>query len=325
LTTTRTRTRKATTTTTPVEDTIVEKDATAEELRKQIANADQAMSGLDLRIQDAELLMQTAHQSVEDILDTQNARRQHITSLQEEDGRLSIELDDMRVDIAITESAITTTGMKKRSDRRLEITTEIRQATTEDVKLRKAEAKELSEIEMANVTVETERNELLTQRAVFEGKRTAIYERLGLAIYCEGGEKLSELARAKRGASLDQQHFGEEEGRARQELKLALQPWYGLRQRAIAEFHLDQKAPDGLTRIILGLISLLDTLEADGPGTPMLLDGKPTSQQLSPISGDVLRNLAGPHVLNDLDRKNYFEQRRTQLKSLLEKHNSNRW
>jgi len=30
-------------------------------------------------------------------------------------------------------------------------------------------------------------------------------------------------------------------------------------------------------------------------------------------------------VLNDLDRKNYFEQRRTQLKSLLEKHNSNRW
>ncbi len=130
MTTTRTRTRKATTTTTPVEDTIVEKDATAEELRKQIANADQAMSGLDLRIQDAELLMQTAHQSVEDILDTQNARRQHITSLQEEDGRLSIELDDMRVDIAITESAITTTGMKKRSDRRLEITTEIRQATT---------------------------------------------------------------------------------------------------------------------------------------------------------------------------------------------------
>src|SRR5437660_453375 len=68
--------------------------------------------------------------------------QQHIQSLQEEDGRLSLELDDMRVDVAINESSVTTTGMKKRSDRRLEIKTEIRQATTEDTRLRKEEAKE---------------------------------------------------------------------------------------------------------------------------------------------------------------------------------------
>src|SRR5947209_567940 len=137
--TTRTRTRKAAT---PVEDTIVEQEPTAEELRKQIANADQAISGLDLRIQDAEALMATAHQSVEDILDTQNARRLHIENLQAEDGKLSIELSDLAVDVAITESGTTVRGMKKCSDRRLEITTEIRLATAEDVKLRKAEAVE---------------------------------------------------------------------------------------------------------------------------------------------------------------------------------------
>src|SRR2546423_15244753 len=97
--TTRTRTRKAAT---PVEDTPVEE--TAEELRKQIANADQAISGLDLRIQDAEALMATAHQSVEDILDTQNARRLHIEGLQTEDGQLSLELADLAVDVAITAS-----------------------------------------------------------------------------------------------------------------------------------------------------------------------------------------------------------------------------
>src|SRR5947209_6085766 len=49
-TTTRTRRTKATTTTTPVEDTIVEKDATAEELRGQIERCTQAMNGLNLRI-----------------------------------------------------------------------------------------------------------------------------------------------------------------------------------------------------------------------------------------------------------------------------------
>src|SRR2546429_1954354 len=137
--TTRTRSRAkiipSTEDATPVEET-------AEELRKQIANADQAISGLDLRIQDAELLMQTAHQSVEDILDTQNARRLHVENLQSEDGKLSIELSDLAVDVAITESGTTVRGMKKRSDRRLEITTEIRLATAEDVKLRKAEAVE---------------------------------------------------------------------------------------------------------------------------------------------------------------------------------------
>src|SRR5438874_5048088 len=100
-----TRTRTRTKTATPsTEEAIVEKDATAEELRKQIANADQAMSGLDLRIADAEALMASAHQSVEDILDTQNARRLHIQGLQEEDGKLSIELSDLAVDVAISES-----------------------------------------------------------------------------------------------------------------------------------------------------------------------------------------------------------------------------
>src|SRR5437763_68526 len=89
LTTTRTRRTKTTTTTLPTEDATPVEEI-AEELRRQVANADQATHGLDLRIQDAELLMQTAHQSVEDILDTQNARRQYITSLQEEDGRLSL-------------------------------------------------------------------------------------------------------------------------------------------------------------------------------------------------------------------------------------------
>src|SRR5205807_5191534 len=110
------------------------------------------------------------------------ARRLHIQGLQEEDGKLSIELSDLAVDVAITESGTTVRGMKKRSDRRLEITTEIRQATTEDVKLRKAEATELAQIEAGNQVIEVERNELLTQRAVFEGKRAAIFERLGDAL-----------------------------------------------------------------------------------------------------------------------------------------------
>jgi hypothetical protein len=325
--TTRTRTRTKTTTTTittpPTEETIVE--ASAEELRRQVANADQAMKSLDLRIEDAQALMASAHQSVEDIVDAQNARRRHIQGLQEEDGRLSLELADLAVDVAITESGTTVRGMKKRNERRLDIATEIRQATTEDTRLRKEEAKELAQIESGNVVVEAERNQLLTQRAVFEGKREAIYERLGQAIYREGGEKLGELARSRRDAALDERHYQEEEARARQALKLALSPWYSLRQRAIQEFHLDQKAPDGTTRIILGLIALLDTLEQDGANIPMLLDAKPLATQLSPLDGNALRSLIGPNVTaDDLDRRNFFNQRRSHLQGLLEKHNSGR-
>ncbi len=232
--TTTTRSRSRTKTTTPsTEGIIVEQDVTveqtAEELRRQVANADQAIKSLDLRIADAEALMQTAHKAVEDILDAQNARRLHIQALQEEDGRLSLEIDDMRVDVAITESGTTVRGMKKRADRRLEIKTEIRQATAEDTKLRKAEAVELAQIEAGNQVVEAERNQLLVQRATFEGKRAAIFERLGQALYTEGGAKLDELARSRRGASLDEKHYQEEETKARQALKLELAPWYSLR------------------------------------------------------------------------------------------------
>ncbi len=72
-----------------------------------------------------------------------------------------------------------------------------------------------------------------------------------------------------------EKHYQEEEDRARTQLKLELAPWYSLRQRAIADFHLDQKPDDGTTRIILGVIDLLNVIEQDGPSTAMLLDGMP--------------------------------------------------
>ncbi len=320
--TTRTRRIKATTTTTPVEDVTVEQ--TTEELRKQIVNADQAMSGLSLRMEDLQEQIDVLTTTEEDIAQEQETRTSHIHALQEEIGRLGLELQDLTFDTTIKGDAATAGSVQRRVDLQSSVKGDLQTAQKEHAKLLREETERLPQLAEDKKLLEKQLSELETQRNTFATKQAAISADLGEAIYREGSAKLDELARAKRGASLDQMHHQEEEVRTRAQLKQELAPWYSLRQQAIRELNLDQKPADGLTRIVMGLISLLDTIEQDGSSVPMLVDGKPTSQVLSPLSGDVLRTLVGPNVLNDLDRRNYFNQRREQLSKLLETHNRNR-
>src|SRR5437868_4604751 len=102
LTTTRTRRIKTTTTTeatTPTEEAITE--PTAAELRKQISNADDAMRALNLRISDLQEQIDALTTTEEDISHEQEARTDSIRSLQTEIGQLSLELEDLKVDVAI--------------------------------------------------------------------------------------------------------------------------------------------------------------------------------------------------------------------------------
>ncbi len=323
-TTTRSRSRAKTTpyTADTTEETNVEQ--TAETLRGQIERCTQAMNGLNLRIKDLQEQIDALTATEESIEQARETRTSHIHSLQEEIGRIGLELEDLTFDTTIKGDAATAGSVQRRVDLQSSVKGDLLTAQKEHTKLLREETERLAQLAEDKALLLKQVSELETQRNTFATKQAAITSDLGVAIYKEGSAKLDELARAKRNATLDARHFEEEEARARQALKLALQPWYSLRQQAIQEFHLDQKAPDGTTRIIMGVIDLLNVLEANGTDVPVLLDGKPFATQLSPLDGNTLRSLVGMNTLSDLDKRNFFSQRREQLSKLLETHNRNR-
>src|SRR2546423_5852638 len=173
LTTTRTRRTKTTTITTPVEDTIVEKDATAEELRKQIANADQAMSGLNLRISDLQEQIDALTTTEEDIAQEQETRTSHIHSLQEEIGRIGLELEDLTFDTTIKGDAATAGSVQKRVDLQSSVKGDLQTAQKEHTKLLRDETERLAQLSEDKVLLEKQVVELEAQRNTFASKQAA--------------------------------------------------------------------------------------------------------------------------------------------------------
>ncbi len=323
-TTTRTRRTKTTTATTPSTEDTTPVEQTAAELRVQIERCTQAMNGLSLRMEDLQEQIDALTTTEEGIEQAQVTRTSRIHTLQEEIGRIGLELEDLTFDTTIKGDAATAGSVQRRVDLQSAVKGDLQTAQKEHTKLLRDETQRLAQLAEDKALLEKQVVELEAQRNTFASKQAAISADLGQAIYREGSEKLGELARAKRGAGLDARHFEEEEARARTQLKQELAPWYSLRQKAIQDLGLDQKSDDQTNRVLKKLIELLNTLEQDGNELPTLLDGKVLSQEMAPLDATSMRNLIGFNSLIGLDRRNWFAQRRTHLQGLLEKHNSGR-
>src|SRR5205823_14951193 len=118
--------------------------------------------------------------------------------------------------------AATAGSVQRRVDLQSSVKGDLQTAQKEHTRLLREETERLMQLVEDKKLLEKQCDELETQRNTFATKQAAITSDLGVAIYREGSAKLDELARAKCGASLDARHFEEEEGRARQELKLSL-------------------------------------------------------------------------------------------------------